>query len=333
MEEAATFISLHNGKGERTLFSLLFSYPPFSIDRGRAGGGGGRREEGKRLLGWHGKRRIANSCNITAHRSKEMFGTRSRVSRMCCVPCLISWRNPCQREAGKCQKLRGGRESFFGCVVCLSYCRRRKRGEIQLHCFPFLRSSLLQFPLFSIVSISSFSPFFLPAITVGRQRKCKEEERHGKTKRGPFPSPSLPLPFLWQLFKKKLSFPSFFPSISPLFDGQLRLLCTRNKKKTKFPLRVYTRLLPRLPSGDFHERMIMTIATRDRGRNFSSSNQVFFLPIQLLFLFPFVPALLLLPCGKKRTEIRRFETDFENCSIFFLDIRPMFELQIWKRSI
>ncbi len=113
VEEAATFISLHNGKGERTLFSLLFSYPPFFFDRGRAGGGGGRREEGKRLLGWHGRRRIANSCNITAHRSKETFGTRSRVSRMCCVPCLISWRNPCQREAGKCQKLRGGRESFL----------------------------------------------------------------------------------------------------------------------------------------------------------------------------------------------------------------------------
>ena len=48
VEEAATFISLHNGKGERTLFSLLFSYPPFSFDRVRAGGGGGRREEGKR---------------------------------------------------------------------------------------------------------------------------------------------------------------------------------------------------------------------------------------------------------------------------------------------
>ena len=217
------------------------------------------------------------------------------------------------------------REFFWLCSVSLLLQKEEKGGNsASLLPLPSLLPPAIS-PLFNclyIFSVSFFSSRHYGGSTAKMQGGGKTWENEERA-----------LPFSLAIIQKKLSFPSFFPSISPLFDGQLRLLCTRNKKKTKFPLRVYTRLLPRLPSGDFHERMIMTIATRDRGRNFSSSNQVFFLPIQLLFLFPFVSALFLLPCGKKRTEIRRFETDFENCSIFFLDIRPMFELQIWKRSI
>ncbi len=127
------------------------------------------------------------------------------------------------------------KREFFGCVVCLSYCRRRKRGEIQLHCFPFLRSSLLQFPLFSIVSISSLSPFFLPAITVGRQRKCKEEERHGKTKRGPLPAPARPLPFLWQLFKKNFHSPPSSLPFPPCLMGNYDFCAQGTKKRQNSP--------------------------------------------------------------------------------------------------
>ncbi len=195
MEEAATFISLHNGKGERTLFSLLFSNPPFSFDRGRAGGGGGRREEGKRLLDWHGRRRIANSCNITAHRSKETFGTRSRVSRMCCVPCLISWRNPCQREAGKCQKLRGGRESFFWlCSVSLLLQKEEKGGNsASLLPLPSLLPPAIS-PLFNclyIFSVSFFSSRHYGGSTAKMQGGGKTWENEERAFPLPLPSPSI----------------------------------------------------------------------------------------------------------------------------------------------
>ncbi len=92
-------------------------------------------------------------------------------------------------------------------------------------------------PLFNclyIFSVSFFSSRHYGGSAAKMQGGGKTWENEERAFPLPLPSPSFSLVIIQKKTFIPLLPPFHFP---PLFDGQLRLLCTRNKKKTKFPPR------------------------------------------------------------------------------------------------